>query len=210
MVALLTFQRNYWGICCHKHSQKPQRYTLSGLSFQLRKKHRENGTVEEALTRSVPQTQKITLREKADTGRKLGVESNAVDAVTDQTGLHRKRVVESLARGSLSIRHKGQGWPVCGGTHLKSQHLGGGDGKTRSHPPSYTANSRSSGNPASGQRGSPKKNQLSPGQLRPRIKQHTVSWTKVCASWPGPYYVLSRALLCASHLPASPFPFRSF
>lgn len=146
--------------------------------------------MEENLTRSVPQTQKITLRGKADTGRKLGFESNAVDAVTDQTGLHRKRVVESLARGSLSIRHKGQGWPVCGGTHLKSQHLGGGDGKIRSHPLSYTANSRSSGNPASGQRGSPKKNQLSPHQLRPRIKQHTVppgQGPTMC--WPGPYYV---------------------
>lgn len=65
--------------------------------------------MEENLTRSVPQTQKITLRGKADTGRKLGFESNTVDAVTDQTGLHRKRVVESLARGSLSIRHKGKG-----------------------------------------------------------------------------------------------------
>lgn len=47
--------------------------------------------MEEDLTRSVPQTQKITLREKVDTGRKLGFESNGVDAVTDQTGLHRKR-----------------------------------------------------------------------------------------------------------------------
>lgn len=155
--------------------------------------------MEEALTRSVPQTQKITLREKAHTGRKLGVESNTVDAVTDQTGLHRKRVVESLARGSLSIRHKGQRWPVCGGTHLKSRHLGGGDGKTRSHPPSYTANSRSSGNPASGQRGSPKKNRLSPRQLRPRIKQVDEG---VC--------LLARALLCAVQGPTMCQPSPSF
>lgn len=95
--------------------------------------------MKEDLTRSVPQTQKITLGEKADTGRKLGFKSNVADAATDQTGLRRqereaerkveREVVESFARDRLSIRHKGQGWPVCGGAHLKYQHLGGETGR---------------------------------------------------------------------------------
>lgn len=42
----------------------------------------------------------ITLREKADTGRKLGFKSNVADAATDQTGLHRKG------------RRKGRWWKV--------------------------------------------------------------------------------------------------
>lgn len=60
--------------------------------------------MKEDLTRSVPQTQKITLGEKADTGRKLGFKSNVADAATDQTGLRRK--------GRRKGRWKGRWWKV--------------------------------------------------------------------------------------------------
>lgn len=107
-------------------------------------------------------SQKIILREEVGVGRKLGFRLNVVDAVTDQTGLHRKQAVEGFASGGLRIHHRGQVCTVCGSPHRKSQYLGQGDGEVRSHPLSYTTNSRSPGNLASGQQGSPKRDGLSP------------------------------------------------
>lgn len=89
--------------------------------------------MKEDLTRSVPQTQKITLREKADTGRKLGFKSSVADTATDQTGLRRKgrwkgRWWKVLQETGSAFVTRGKGG-LCGGAHLEYQHLGGETGR---------------------------------------------------------------------------------